>query len=71
MLVTILVCIGIALAITAAVMLGIRSKLKSVRSATSACNYERAGSFGLSKTADTFLYRNIVRIPRPQAPRRR
>ncbi|MCL2753394.1 MAG: hypothetical protein FWE44_04510 [Defluviitaleaceae bacterium] len=71
MLVTILICVGIALVITASVMLGIRSKLKSVRMARTACNYERAGSFGLTKNTDTFLYRNIVRIPRPQNTGRR
>ncbi|MDR2166369.1 MAG: hypothetical protein LBE35_00785 [Clostridiales bacterium] len=65
-----LVCVGIALAIAAVIMLAIRSKLKSVRREHSACNYERPGSFALTKQKDAFLYRNITRIPRAQ-PRRR
>ena len=69
---TFLISFAIALLITTIVMLSIRSKLKSVRMERSACNYERSGSFDITKRADTFLYRNVVRIPRPQStPRRR
>ncbi|MCL2575264.1 MAG: hypothetical protein FWE33_02410 [Defluviitaleaceae bacterium] len=71
MFLTFLACLGVALVISAIVMFSIRSKLKSVRFARTACNYERAGSFGVTKSADTFLYRNVVRIPRPQNTGRR
>jgi len=70
MVTSILLAIGVALVISAIVMFSIRAKLKSVRAQTSACNYERSGSFGLNIQKDTFLFRNITRIPRAQ-PRRR
>ncbi|MCL1844190.1 MAG: hypothetical protein FWF79_10300 [Defluviitaleaceae bacterium] len=61
-----LVCILIAAAIAGGVMMFIRSKLKSVKAARAACNYTRDNSFGVTKSSDTFLFNNIVRIPRAQ-----
>jgi len=66
MLTSILIALGAALVISAIIMFSVRAKLKSVKLQRTACNYERAGSFGLTKQKDAFLYRNIVRIPRPR-----
>lgn len=72
-LVTFLICFAIGAAISAVIMLIVRSKLKSVKSERTACNYTRGGSFKTTNQKDTFLYNNIVRIPKPQnnAGRRR
>ena len=69
MLTAILISLGVALVVSAIIMFSIRSKLKSVKTQRTACKYERAGSFGLNKQKDLFLFRNIVRIPRPQVRR--
>ncbi|MCL1878444.1 MAG: hypothetical protein FWF80_06270 [Defluviitaleaceae bacterium] len=60
------ICIGIGAAISGAIMVAVRSKLKSVKTERTACNYTRGGSFRTTNQKDTFLYNNIVRIPRPQ-----
>ena len=60
------VCFAVALVIAAVIMLAVRSKLKSVRSSRSACNYERSGSFRLTNQKDAFLFQNITKIPIPQ-----
>ena len=58
--------IVVALAIAAAIMFFIRSKLKSVRHERTACNYVRPGSFKLTGRRDDFLFANTVRTPRAQ-----
>ena len=62
-----LVAFGIAVAISAIVMFAKRAKLKTVRNVNTACDYTRAGSFNLATQRDTFLYRRITRVPRPQS----
>jgi len=69
MFISILIALGVALVISAIIMFSIRSKLKSVKIQRTACNYERAGSFGLTNQKDLFLYRNITRVPKPQTRR--
>jgi hypothetical protein len=58
------ICLAIALVIAAIIMVMVRSKLKSVRMERSACNYER--SFRLTSQKDTFLFRNVSKIPIPR-----
>jgi len=60
------VCILIAAGISAGIMFFVRGKLKSVRSERTACNYTRKESFKTTKSNDTFLFRNISKIPLPQ-----
>ncbi|MCL2356720.1 MAG: hypothetical protein FWC70_06135 [Defluviitaleaceae bacterium] len=60
------ICFVIGAAISGAIMLIVRSKLKSVKSQRSACNYTRSNSFRTTNKQDIFLYNNIVRIPKPQ-----
>ncbi|MCL1844562.1 MAG: hypothetical protein FWF77_01515 [Defluviitaleaceae bacterium] len=61
------ICLAIGAAISGAIMMVVRSKLKSVKAERTACNYTRGGSFRETNRKDTFLYNNIVRIPRPQS----
>jgi hypothetical protein len=61
-----LAALGVALILAAAIMLFKRSKLKSVRSERTACNYTRPGSFKLTAKRDNFLFANTIRTPRPQ-----
>ena len=67
---TILVAIAVGLILSAIIMFSIRAKLKSVHTQRTACKYERDGSFNLSKSRDTFLFRNVKRVPRPQHKKR-
>jgi len=62
---TILICTLIGIAVSAAVMLYKKSKLKSVRFERGACNYVRQKSFKLTGSKDLFLFSNVIRIPRP------
>ncbi|MCL2200119.1 MAG: hypothetical protein FWB80_14495 [Defluviitaleaceae bacterium] len=59
-------CIILALIISGAIMFFVRSKLKSVRSERTACNYTRGGSFRTTASHDRFLFNRITRIPRAQ-----
>jgi hypothetical protein len=59
-------CIVLALIISGIIMFIVRSKLKSVRAERTACNYTRSGSFRTTNSADTFLFRNITKIPLPR-----
>ena len=61
-----IICLVIGIALSLIIMLIVRSKLKSVRAERSACNYTRAGSFRTTNQRDTFLFRNVVRTPRPK-----
>lgn len=55
--------VGIVLAF---IVTGImRSKLKSVRAQAAADNYVAAGSLNITQKQDLFLYRNVVRTPKP------
>ncbi|MCL2223991.1 MAG: hypothetical protein FWB96_03375 [Defluviitaleaceae bacterium] len=63
---TLLVCLLIAAAISGGIMLLVRSKLKSVRSERTACNYTRRNSFKTTNSRDNFLFNNIVRVPIPR-----
>ena len=58
--------LGIGIIGSLAIMLFWASKLKSVRSQNLATNYVRDGSLQISTRTDRFLYRNIVRRPRPK-----
>lgn len=64
--VTFLICLAIASAISAVIMLVVRSKLKSVRAERTACNYARGGSFKLTNRSDNYLYNRIIKTPRQQ-----
>ena len=59
-------CIVLALIISGAIMYFIRSKLKSVRSERTACNYTRGGSFRTTASHDRFLFNRVTRVPRAQ-----
>jgi len=59
----VLVGILVGCGLAAAIMFGIRSKLKSVRSQRTACNYVRGGSFKVTGRQDVFLFHNVTRIP--------
>jgi len=59
-------CIVFALIIASAIMLVIRSKLKSVRAERTACNYTRKDSRRLTASHDQFLFNSITRTPRAQ-----
>ena len=59
-------CIIFALIVSSAIMLVIRSKLKSVRAETTACNYTRRGSSRLTASHDQFLFSRITKIPKAQ-----
>jgi len=61
---TALIGLAVGLVIAAIIMFVIRSKLKSVRSQRTACNYVRDNSFRLTNQRDIFLFRNITRTPR-------
>jgi len=61
---TALIGLGVGVVIAAIIMFAIRSKLKSVRSQRTACNYVRDNSFRLTNQRDIFLFRNITRTPR-------
>jgi len=63
--------IGIAAVLSTSVMMAKRSQLKSVRFNDAACDYVRAGSFRVTNQRDSFLYRNVTRIPKPQSNNRR
>ena len=63
---TIVTCIAVGLALAAAIMFGIRSKLKSVHAARGAGNYTRAGSFKVTDRRDTFMFRNLSKRPIPK-----
>jgi len=62
-----LISLVVGLILSGAIMLFVRSKLKSVRAERSACNYTRAGSFRTTKQQDIFLFRNVIRTPRPKS----
>ena len=64
---TIIVCIAIGFALSAVIMFGVRSKLKSVRRVHNACNYVRSGSFRVTNRRDAFLFSNISKTPRAQS----
>jgi len=59
-------CIVLAAIIAGVIMFIVRSKLKSVRAERTACNYTRSGSFRTTNSNDTFLFRNITKIPIPK-----
>ncbi|MCL1863265.1 MAG: hypothetical protein FWF78_06850 [Defluviitaleaceae bacterium] len=59
-------CVVLGLIISGAIMLFVRSKLKSVRAERTACNYTRSGSFRTTASHDRFLFNRITRIPRAQ-----
>jgi hypothetical protein len=63
----ILVCILIAIVIVTIIMLGSRSKLKSVTAKRAACDYVRTNSFRLTNQSDAFLYNNITKKPIPRS----
>ncbi|MCL1883519.1 MAG: hypothetical protein FWF81_07195 [Defluviitaleaceae bacterium] len=67
----ILACLVIAACISGIIMYVVRSKLKSVKSERTACNYTRDGSFRTTSQRDNFLYNSIIRIPRAQNSSRR
>jgi len=60
------ICILIAAAVAGGIMMVIRSKLKSVRTERTACNYTRNGSFRTTQQSDNFLFNNINKVPRAQ-----
>jgi len=62
----IVVCILIAAALAGIIMAVVRSKLKSVRTERSACNYTRSGSFHTSNAQDIFLFSRVTKVPKPQ-----
>ena len=43
-----------------------KGQLRSIRSQSAAANYVKEGSFNVSEARDLFLYRSIIRRPRPQ-----
>jgi len=59
-------CILIAAGISGGIMYFVRSKLKSVRSERTACNYIRRGSFNTTIKSDNFLFSNIIKVPIPR-----
>ena len=67
---TILVAIAVGVILSAIIMFSVRAKLKSVHTQRTACKYERDGSFKMTNSRDTFLFRNVTRIPKPQPKKR-
>ena len=64
---TLLICLGIGLVI-ALIATGImKGQLKSVRSQSAAADYVKSGSLQVTEAHDLFLYRNIVRHPKPKS----
>jgi uncharacterized protein len=58
--------LGIGIVGSLIIMLFWASKLKSVRSQNLATNYVRDGSLHIPTRSDRFLFRNVVRRPRPK-----
>ncbi|MDR1790203.1 MAG: TPM domain-containing protein [Propionibacteriaceae bacterium] len=56
----------LALIAALSVLLSWKGKLKSVKARTEADDYIRKGSFVLTAQSDTFLYSNVVAVPRPK-----
>lgn len=53
--------------IVAAIAVGsMVSKLKTVRSKSGASDYEKANSFKLNESKDTYLYMKVEKEPRPK-----
>ena len=60
----ILIILAIALAVSLAVVFMMKSKMKSVRPKTSACDY--VNNFVVTNSKDMFLYSRVTKIPKPQ-----
>lgn len=58
------ICIIIGMAIGFIVMFSVASKNKSVRKQKNATVYTRPGSFGVTGSYDTFLYKNVDKTPK-------
>ena len=58
------VLIGIVIAVI--IMLGHKSKLKSVRMQHSAANYIKQGSFRLTSSREIYLYKRVERREKPK-----
>ncbi|MCL2564569.1 MAG: hypothetical protein FWE24_02010 [Defluviitaleaceae bacterium] len=67
---TVLGSIGISAVLSTSIMMVKRGQLKSVRFNEVACDYIRKGSFNLTNRKDAFLYRNVVRVPKPRSNNR-
>lgn len=63
---TIILCIVVGMAMGFIIILAIASKNKSVRMQTNATIYTRPGSFVVTGSYDNFLYKNLVKTPKPK-----
>ena len=61
-----LIPLGIGVAVSSVIMFFWASGLKSVRSQNLATNYVRDGSLKISTRTERFLFRNVVKRPRPK-----
>lgn len=63
---TIILCIVVGMAMGFIIILAIASKNKSVRMQKNATVYTRPGSFVVTGSYDNFLYKNLVKTPKPK-----
>ncbi len=63
---TIILCIVVGMAMGFIIILAIASKNKSVRMQKNATIYTRPGSFVVTGSYDNFLYKNLVKTPKPK-----
>ncbi len=63
---TIILCIVVGMAMGFIIILAIASKNKSVRMQKNATIYTRPGSFVITGSYDNFLYKNLVKTPKPK-----
>ncbi len=63
---TIVLCIVVGMAMGFIIILAIASKNKSVRMQKNATIYTRPGSFVVTGSYDNFLYKNLVKTPKPK-----
>ena len=63
---TIILCIVVGMAMGFIIILAIASKNKSVRMQKNATIYTRPGSFIITGSYDNFLYKNLVKTPKPK-----
>lgn len=61
-----LICMGVGILTAVIVVVIMALKLKSVHAEGHAANYVKEGSFHLTRSNDVFLYRNIIKHPKPK-----
>lgn len=61
-----IVCLLIGFVLALIPMGVLKSQINNVHSKTEATSYTREGSFNLQGKEDTFLYRNVQRVPIPR-----